>query len=165
MKLYIKQKVFTFRDKFTVKDEFGNDRYFAKGDFFSFGKNLRIYDMHEREVICIKQKLWSFLPRFYVFVEGQKVAEVVKEFTFLKPRYRIDGPGWDVFGDWWQHQYEITQGDRLVVSVQKEWMTWGDSYCVDIRDPRDEQMALAVVLAIDCAMAAGENSVSVSLST
>jgi len=35
MKLYVKQKVFSFRDSFTVKDEFGNDRYNVVGDFFS----------------------------------------------------------------------------------------------------------------------------------
>ncbi len=29
MKLYIKQKVFSWGDKFTVKDEAGRDRYYA----------------------------------------------------------------------------------------------------------------------------------------
>jgi uncharacterized protein YxjI len=39
MKLYIKQKVFSWGDKFTVKDATGNDRYFVEGEVFSFGKN------------------------------------------------------------------------------------------------------------------------------
>lgn len=100
MKLYIKQKVFSFRDQFTVKDAYGTDRYFAQGDYFSLGRNLRICDANGQEIILIKQKLWSFLPRFYVYVAGEKVAEVIKEFTFFKPRYRIEGPGWSVSGDW-----------------------------------------------------------------
>ena len=37
-------------------------------------------------------------------------------------------------------------------------MTWGDSYQVDIADAQDERMALAVVLAIDCAVACAENA-------
>lgn len=158
MKLYIRQKIFSFRDKFTVKDEYGNDRYFVEGDLISFGKNLHVRDMYGREVIRIRQKVWSFLHRFYVYVEERLVAEVVKEFTFFKPRYRIEGPGWEVSGDWWEHTYQISKDGQPVVAVQKEWMTWGDTYQVDIANPQDERMALAVVLAIDCAVACAENA-------
>ena len=37
MKLYIKQKVFSWGDKFTVKDEFGNDKYIVEGEIFTWG--------------------------------------------------------------------------------------------------------------------------------
>ena len=40
MKLYIKQKVFSWGDKFTVKDVNGEDRYFVEGEIFSWGKKL-----------------------------------------------------------------------------------------------------------------------------
>lgn len=40
MKLYIKQKVFTIKDKFTVKDEAGNDKYFVEGKLLSLGKKF-----------------------------------------------------------------------------------------------------------------------------
>lgn len=48
------------------------------------------------------------------------------------------------------HDYQITQGGQEIVSISKEWMTWGDSYELDIADPEDEIVALSVVLAIDC---------------
>ena len=48
------------------------------------------------------------------------------------------------------HEYEIIQGGRTIVSISKEWMTWGDSYELDILNPADEIVALAVVLTIDC---------------
>ena len=35
MKLYIKQKVFSWGDKFTVKDEAGRDRYYVEGEIFT----------------------------------------------------------------------------------------------------------------------------------
>ena len=31
MKLYLKQKVFSFRDRFYVKDDAGNDCYYVEG--------------------------------------------------------------------------------------------------------------------------------------
>jgi uncharacterized protein YxjI len=47
MKLYIKQKVFSWADRFTVKDENGADRYFVEGEMFSWGKKLHVYDMDD----------------------------------------------------------------------------------------------------------------------
>ena len=42
-------------------------------------------------------------------------------------------------------------GRRAPRTLQKEWLTWGDCYTLDIPEPRDELLALAVVLAIDSA--------------
>lgn len=154
MKLYIKQKVFSWRDKFTVKDEAGNDRYFVEGELFSWGKKLHVTDIGGNEVAFIQQKVFSFLPRYFVYVGGEEVAEIVKEFSILRPKYSIEGLGWDINGDFWSHNYMITKNGNPIVTISKEWMTWGDSYELDIADPDDETVALAVVLTIDCVMAA-----------
>lgn len=150
MKLYIKQKVFSWKDKFYVKDENGNDRYYIEGELFSLGKKLHIYDMNSNELAFIHQKVLSFLPRFFVFIGGIQVAEIVKEFTFFRNKYRIEGLNWDVDGDFMDHDYEITHMGRPIVSISKEWFTWGDSYMLDIADNVDPINALSVVLAIDC---------------
>lgn len=152
MKLYIKQKVFSFNDKFTVKDDTGTDRYFVEGEIFTLGKKLHVYDANQTERIFLQQKLWSFLPRFFVFVDGLQVAEIVREFTFLKPKYSILGLNWEVIGNFWAHDYEILNQGHVVVTIKKEWLTWGDTYVLDILDQRDELNALAVVLAIDAVM-------------
>lgn len=153
MKLYIRQKVFSWRDKFTVKDELGQDRYFAEGELFTWGKKLHVLDCSGAERAYISQKVWSLKPRFFVTVDGRQMAEIVKEFTFLRPRYSIIGPGWDVEGSFWAHNYFITRNGQTVVTIRKQWMTWGDCYELDIADPGDEIMAMAVVLTIDCVMA------------
>ncbi len=158
MKLYIKQKVFSWGDKFTVKDEYGNDKYFVQGEVFSWGKKLHVYDSVGREVAFIKQEVWSFLPRFYVFCGDEQIAEIKKEFTFLFQRYSIEGLGWEIEGKLMAHDYEITKNGNLIVSISKEWMTWGDSYELSIVNPEDEIVALAVVLTIDCVMEAGSRA-------
>ena len=164
MKLYIKQKVFSWSDLFTVKDSYGADRYYVEGELFSWGKKLHVYDMAGNEVAFIQQKVFSFLPRYFVYVNGEEIAEIVKEFTFLFPRYSIEGLGWDIEGSFIAHDYEITQDGRPIVTITKEWMTWGDSYELDITDSRDEIVALAVVLTID-AVTESKSGVSVSIST
>ena len=120
--------------------------------------------MRNNEVVFIKQEVWSFLPRYYVFCEGVQVAEIKKEFTFLFPRYSISGLGWDVSGSFTAHEYEITQAGRTIVTISKEWMTWGDSYELSIENPADELVALAVVLTIDC-VTESNSGASVSISS
>lgn len=158
MNLYIQQKVFSWTDKFYVKDENGNDKYYVEGEFFSWGKKLHVYDMQQREVAFIKQEVFSLMPRFYVIVNDVEVAEIVKEFTFFFPKYRIDGLGWQIDGDFFDHDYEITKSGLPIVKISKEWFTWGDCYQMHVSEQADEVIALAVVLAIDCVISAQRNN-------
>ena len=150
MKLYIKEKVFSWTDTFSVKDAHGEDIYTVEGEFFSLGKKLHIYDRHGAEVAFIRQELFTFLPQFTVSVGGAEVARVKKEFSFLRPRYTVEGLDWEVEGSFWEHDYQISRNGTPIVTIAKEWMTWGDSYELDIQNPADELIALAVVLTIDC---------------
>lgn len=158
MKLYIRQKVFSWTDRFTVMDETGQDRYFVEGELFSFGKKLHVCDMTGAERAFIQQKVFSFLPRYFVFIGEQQVAEIVKEFTFFRQQYTVEGLGWEVTGDFWAHDYEIIQNDRPIVTIHKEWMTWGDCYELDIAEDGDEIIALSVVLAIDSVLDAASSN-------
>lgn len=162
MKLCIQQKVFSFRDRFYVTDEFGEERYYVEGEIFTLGKKLHIYDMHGREVAFVKQELLTFLPRFAVYVGEEQKAEIVKEFTFFRPSYRVDGPGWQVSGDFFEHEYEICDPAGTVVTITKEWFSWGDCFQLDIAPAADTALALAVVLAIDCVMDQSDSGVSFS---
>ena len=157
MKLYIKQKVFSWNEKFTVKDEYGQDRYYVEGEFLTLGRKLHVYDMAGREVAFIAQKVLTFLPEYHVSQEGREVAVVKQKFSFLRPQYEIKGLGWEVEGSFWQHDYDIYKAGSRIVSISKEWMTWGDSYELDIADAQDEIIALAVVLTIDCVLASNNS--------
>ncbi|MDE6863009.1 MAG: hypothetical protein K2J41_01320 [Eubacterium sp.] len=82
MKLYMKQKVFSFRDRFTIKDEYGEDKYYIEGEILSLGKKLRIYDMGGNELAFVREKLLAFMPKFTVEINGREIAEIVKKLTF-----------------------------------------------------------------------------------
>ena len=158
MRLYTKEKVFSWNERFTVKDENGWDKYFVEGEFFSLGKKLHLLNVHGEEVAFIQQQLFTLMPRYTVSVAGREIAQIRKEFTFFFQRYVIDGLGWEIEGSVWEHRYEIRKNGRVIVAIDKEWMTWGDSYCLDILDPADEILALAVVLTIDCVAEAGNRN-------
>lgn len=158
MKLYIKQKVFSWNDRFTVKDEFEQDKYYVEGEIFTLGKKLHVTDRIGREAAFIKQKVWSFLPRFYVYINDVQIAEIVKEFTFFVPKYTAEGLGWDIEGSIMEHNYTVSRNGIPIATISKAWFTWGDSYEIDIANPADEIPVLAVVLAIDCVQANSSSS-------
>ena len=152
MKLYIKQRVFSWRDKFTVKDESGVDRWFAQGELFSWGRKLHIYDSYGREAAFIRQKLLSMLRRYYIEINGY-VYTMRKELTLLRPKYSIEGLPWQMSGDFWAHEYELHDGRIPIMRMSKCWFTWGDSYELNIYDPANELICLCIALTIDCMQA------------
>ncbi len=156
MRLLIREKVFTWSDQFTVTNELGEPRYTVEGQLFSWGKKLHVYDMAGKEAAYIEQKVMSFMPRYRVYVGETLIGEVVREFSFFRPKYSVIGAGWDVEGEFWEHHYTVSKEGRPIVSIDKEWFTWGDCYTLDIENSADEVHALALVLAIDCAMEADD---------
>lgn len=158
MNLYMKQRFFSWNDKFFVYDEAGNERYYVEGEIFSWGKKLHVYDLGGNEVSFIQQKVWSFLPKYLIYRNGVEVAQVVKEFTFFKHEYSVEGLGWRVHGDIWDHEYEMDNGAQSIVAVSKEWFTLGDAYHIWIAPEVDEITALSVALVIDACIEAENNS-------
>lgn len=152
MKLYMKQKVFSFKDKFTIKDSNGEDKYYVEGELISLGKKLHIYDMQGNELAFVRQKIVSFLPKFTIEVDGREIAQIVKKISFLKPKYIVDGLGWNVEGNFLAHDYVINDGAKDIVLIHKKYMAWGDSFELCIAEEQNEVISLAVVLAIDAVM-------------
>ena len=150
MRLFIKQKAFSWRDRFYIKDENGNDRYYAEGEVFSWVKKLHLYDLEGKKVAYFEQKAWSWMPKYRIYRHGEFVALIRREFTFLRPKYTLEGPGWSVDGSFWAHDYAIYAQGHQIATVKKEWFTWGDSYVLDISDGWNEVLALSIVLVIDC---------------
>ena len=152
-KLYIKQKVFSWKDKFSVYNAFGEDVYRVEGEFLTIGKKLHIYDIYDNETAFIHEKVFSFLPKYYISRNGTDVAEVVKKLTFLKARYEIPAFGWTVQGNFTDHSYSIESAKGTVATISKKWFSWGDTYEIDAASDADPVNVLSVVLIIDAVLA------------
>lgn len=151
MRLLIKQRVFSWTDSYDVYDEAGNPKYFVKAEFFTIGHQLHVYDSSKREIGVIRQKLLTFLPRFDIEVSGNMVGSVQKKFAFFHPTYEVDYKGWRVEGDFFGWDYEVYEGCSSIIHISKELLHWGDTYVIDIADPKDELAGLMLVIAIDAA--------------
>ena len=152
MELYMKQKVFSLKDRFTIKNEAGEDVFTVEGKFISLGKKLHILNEAGEEVAFVKQELLTLLPKFTVLQHGEQVAQIQKKLSFLKPKYVVTGLDWTVEGDFFAHDYSIFSGDWEIVSIHKKWMSWGDTFQLSIADDADPALVVAVVLAIDAVL-------------
>jgi uncharacterized protein YxjI len=151
MKLYIKQKLFSFKDRFTIKNENQEDVLQVEGKLFSFGKQLSIQTMDMQEVAFVKQKVFNFLPTFEISL-GEELHVLKKQFSFFKPVYALPTLGITIQGNFVAHQYTITQENNVIANISKAFFSFADSYEVDIFDDTDMRIVIAIVVAIDAVL-------------
>lgn len=151
MKLLIKQRVFSWSDTYDIYDEDENPKYYVEAEIFSWGHQLHVYDCFNNEIGIIHQKVFSFLPEFSIEIQGEIVGTIYKNFTFFKNNYEVDFKGWKVEGNYTGWNYDVYDGDELIVNISKKLFTWGDTYVLDFVDEKDEIDGLMLVIAIDAA--------------
>ncbi len=150
-KLLIKQRVFSWGDKYDVYDRNGEPKYYVESEIFTFGHKIHIYDHStNREVAYISERVLTFLPRAEITIGGVPVGEIKKEFTLFVPKYSMDYNGWTIDGDFLEWDYSIyNRQGREVATISKELFHWGDTYTLTVMENEDEITALVTVIAID----------------
>lgn len=150
MRYLVRQKLFSFADRFNITDEMGVSRYEVEGKFLSIGKKLNIYGMDGTHLIYIEQEIFKFLPEYFLYKDGEVVARVKKEFAFLIPRVNIEG----IYGDFkidgsvMRYNFTIKKDGETVARITKEFLNFSDTYMVHILG-EDEDFLLALVIVID----------------
>lgn len=149
MKLIFKQRFFSWFDSYDIYDEAGNPRFEAKGKL-SWGHLLKIYGPDGEELGSVKEKVFTLLPKFEIYVKDEYLGCIKKEFSLFKPSFSIDFNGWSVHGDWLEWDYQICDSKgATVANISKEVLKWTDTYVLDINDQNDILSVLMLVLAID----------------
>lgn len=149
MKLLFKQRFFSWFDSYDIYDEAGTTLFTVEGQL-AWGHTLHINDAQGTHIATVKQRLFTFLPKFDLFVGEELLGTITKDFTFFKPAFEIDFSGWRVDGDFFEWDYQILDKFGMpVASVSKELWNWTDTYVIDVPDPDNALQALMVVLAID----------------
>jgi uncharacterized protein YxjI len=52
-------------------------------------------------------------------------------------------------GDFLGHEFELKRGGRTVARVSKQWLSWTDTYGIDVADGEDVVLILASAVVID----------------
>ena len=148
MRLLFKQRIFTWFDSYDIYDENQQPVFTVEGQL-SWGHCLHILDRGGYHVGTVQEKVFSWLPSFEIYEGGTYMGRITKEFSLFKPSFSLDFKGWTIDGDWFEWDYQIMDGNRVVATITKELFHWADTYVIDVKDPTDALYVLMVVLAID----------------
>lgn len=149
MKLLFKQRFFSWFDSYDIFNEAGETVYTVKGQL-SWGHCLKIFDANGNEIGMVKEKIFTFLPKFEIYLGENYIGCISREFSFFRPKYNIDYNGWYVEGDFFGWDYTITDNSgKNIATISKELFRWTDTYVIDVNNSQDALCALMLVLAID----------------
>jgi uncharacterized protein YxjI len=149
----LKQKLLSWGDDYYIRDDAGREVYRVDGKAISWGGQLSFNDLEGKELAFIKQKMFKLSPTYEIYRNGDLAAVVKKElFALLHHRFTVDVPGPDDLearGDFLDHEYVFTRGDREVATVSKRWLSLSDTYGVETVDGEDDVLILASAVVVD----------------
>lgn len=148
MRLFIKQRIFSWFDSYDVYDEHSKPCFRVEGQL-SWGHKLKVFDINHQELGYVHEQVLNFLPKFEIVKNNVYVGEIKKEFTFFKPVFSINYNGWNVEGDLFGWSYQVYHYGNEIASINKQVFAMSDSYDIDVVNDEDALDVLLLVLAID----------------
>lgn len=155
MKFHIKERAWTIREEFIVRDQGGQPVFKVKGKFFHIGDNLRILDVESHdEVAHIKQKVLALTPHYEIYQNGAHWASLHEKLLHLfGERFKIkleNGEVLHIDGNIWNWDFTVSneRGD-LLAEISKRISLFRDSYAVDIAQGVDVPLMIALAIAIE----------------
>ncbi len=148
-KLYMKQKMLSFNEKFAITNEYGDVVYRVHGSLFQIPKSFTMFNHNEEIIGTVTKELFTFLPKFTVEVTGEKPIQIEKELTFLKSRYRIKSEDIYIDGDWLDKNFDIYCGSNRIAQISEKWLSMTSTYEISITSPQYEHLVVLLLAAID----------------
>ena len=149
MRLYFRQRFFSWFDSYDIYDETGAVAYTVEGKL-AWGHCLHILDSEGYHIATVRERVLTLLPQFELYLGEEYVGCIRKDFTLFRPSFTIDCNGWQVEGSLMEWDYTIVDSMCFdVARISKELLHWTDTYVIDVGQPEDALCALMVVLAID----------------
>lgn len=153
MRYRIREKVWTIRDRYVIRDPDDVELFHVEGELMSFGKKLTLSTADGRELARIEQKVFAWRPTYFLRRSGRPEARIRRMYRpIFKPRFEIEAPGEPSIvasGNLWAHEFEFQRGSKRIGLVSKKVFSWADSYGVEIDDEEDQVLLLAAAVVID----------------
>jgi uncharacterized protein YxjI len=155
MKFHIKERAWSLREEFIVRDQGGQPVFKIRGKFFHVGDNLQLIDLstHE-EVAHIKQKLLAVTPHYEIYRNGAHWAGLHEKVLHLfGERFKIkleNGEIYHINGNIWNWDFSVSneRGD-LLAQISKRISLFRDSYGVDIAQGVDVPLMISLAICIE----------------
>ena len=98
MKLYFKQRFFSWFDSYDIYDYDTGDVVYTVEGQLAWGHCLHILDAGGRHIATGKQRVLTFLPKFDLYLGDACTGTICKEFPIVPPLFTLNCNGWQVQG-------------------------------------------------------------------
>ena len=147
----MREKIFAIGDDFWIEDAAGNKVFKVNGKALRARETFILEDAHGNEVSKIQEKKLSVRDKMTI-ESGSTKATVHKRLIGIRDHYTIEVEGGEdlkAHGNIVDHEYEIERDGHQIAEVSKKWLRVRDSYGVEVNDPADVVLVLAVTVAVD----------------
>ena len=147
----MKPDAMTIGDDYWIEDESGQRAYRVNGKAMRLRDTWALEDAAGNEVATIREKKLSIRNTITIDLGGRE-ARVKKALIGLRDRFEVEvdgGSDLKVTGNIVDHEYEIERDGDEIGKVSKKWFRLRDTYGVEVRNPLDVPLVLAVSVAVD----------------
>ena len=167
MNLYLKQSVFTIRDRLTFFDQSQRAVYHVTGSLFAVPRRLDITEAGGgRRLMQVRLRLFT-LFRTYTLrdsTQGNRtIGTIRRRFTLTKSFcVRINGERLRLKGSLFGFQFALlNKAGETLLNIRKRLIAWGDTYEVFIDDTKiNPEIAASICVAFDSAVHGGSSKVT-----
>ncbi len=147
---FIKQKMLSATDDFSVLDEKKQPKFVVKGNIIG-KKKLTIYS-DKTEVGHVKEQEFLGHVSYDIIIGGKKVANMKTKKNDKRAEFKVSGTGWSIKGNVWDEGFKINKFLETIATIKKEAFSMTDSYKIKVAKDENDLMVIALVLAIDAIM-------------
>ncbi len=151
MKLYLKQKVFKFLDHYDVYDEEQNVIFTVNQKFRFLGFHADVSAKEGFSSFVIDKEVFRFLPKYILTFEDGEQIILNFRFSFIQRKIDVESTFGNLFvrGNYWDLNFDVLKEEEVIATISKKWLTWGDTYEIDVYDKKYASEVLGIVIAID----------------
>ena len=148
--LFTSTKVFTLHHQIDITDDREQVVYQASSKFFSLRDKTDITDAAGNQVAHIERKIFTIHQRHFVTMADGLQFELSTELLHLiKDVTNIVGLGWQLRGNIIGLNFELYDRDGSVIAViGQKLFSIHDKYCVDIYQPEQEAVVVAILVTL-----------------
>lgn len=150
-KLYIKQKVFKITDHYDIYDSEQNPVYKVDQDFTFIGNTVRVKKYDADIGFVVDRRIFTFLPQYEVNFSDGKWYRIKQKWTFFRKELEIVSDFYQLrlVGNFWDLDFDVFNGNEKVGEINREWLTWGDTFSITVYNPEFEDELVSLFIAID----------------
>lgn len=151
MNYYIKQKVFSLRDKFTIMDASQNVVYTVEGKMFSLSNKMELLNTNGSVALKAHKKVFTIMPKYFITDPHDEELAVVQRKFALRPKFHVMMGHKELMvdGSLFAHSFSVSDETGVIASIEKKIISWGDTYEIRITNEQNSELLLFIVIIID----------------